>query len=149
MAEELTLAVVWPDGVKLKANDEFCSLCENAGLKVVSWLMKTITREELEDLYREIKDRSYFSEFVLRMSSGPSQCLLISGENAVEIVRDISNCEYKLLNNNGPSKSIHGSKNSEAAKRELRIFFDPDWKTEWETNLRDFIQEYDSQKAKK
>lgn len=130
---EKTFVMIKPDGVRKGLTGEIISRFERRGLVIEKLLKKTLTREEAEDLYSIHKGKNFFEELVNYVTSGPVVLMVISGPQAVSVVR-------KMLGATDPKDAlpgtirgdfaldiseniIHGSDSLESAEREISIFF--------------------------
>ncbi len=126
--------MIKPDGVKRGLIGEIISRFEKRGLKIVSLKMVKMSRDIAEKLYDEHKGKSFFEELVNYVTSGPVVCMVIEGDDVVQVIRRmIGNTDPKeappgtIRGDYALSKSenvIHASDSIEKAQREMSLFFD-------------------------
>jgi len=131
---ERTFVMIKPDGVRRGLIGEIINRFERRGLKIVALKMVKMDRKTAELLYEEHKGKSFFEDLINYVTSGPVVCMVIEGEDAVQVVRRmIGNTDPKeappgtIRGDFALSKSeniIHASDSLEKAKREMSIFFD-------------------------
>ena len=136
MAMERTYLMVKPDGVQRGLVGEIMSRFEKKGLKLVAAKLMVIPKETAEKHYAEHKDKKFFPSLISYITSGPVLAMVLEGENAVSVCRN-------MMGKTNPSESapgtirgdyamvtglniIHGSDSPESAKREISIFFKPE-----------------------
>ncbi|BDB97125.1 nucleoside-diphosphate kinase [Saccharolobus caldissimus] len=134
MSTERTFVMIKPDGVRRGLIGEIINRFERRGLKIVALKMVKMDRKTAELLYEEHKGKSFFEDLINYVTSGPVVCMVIEGEDAVQVVRRmIGNTDPKeappgtIRGDFALSKSenvIHASDSLEKAKREMSIFFD-------------------------
>lgn len=128
-----TFVMIKPDGVRRKLVGEIISRFEKRGFNIVAMKMVQMDRATAEKLYEEHKGKPFFEELINYVTSGPVVCMVIEGEDAVNVVR-------KMIGNTDPKEAppgtirgdyalskaenvIHASDSEEKAKREMSIFF--------------------------
>ena len=136
MAMEQTYLMIKPDGVQRGLCGEILSRFEKKGLKIVAMKLMVIPKETAEKHYAEHKERPFFPSLISYITSGPVLAMVLEGENAVSVCRN-------MMGKTNPSESapgtirgdyamvtglniIHGSDSPESAKREISIFFKPE-----------------------
>ena len=133
---EQTYLMIKPDGVQRGLGGEILSRFEKKGLKIVAMKLMVIPKETAENHYGEHKERPFFPSLISYITSGPVLAMVLEGENAVSVCRN-------MMGKTNPSESapgtirgdyamvtglniIHGSDSPESAKREISIFFKPE-----------------------
>jgi Nucleoside diphosphate kinase len=134
MVMQRTFVMIKPDGVKRGLIGEIISRFEKRGLKIVSLKMVKMSRDIAEKLYDEHKGKSFFEELVNYVTSGPVVCMVIEGDDVVQVIRRmIGNTDPKeappgtIRGDYALSKSenvSHASDSIEKAQREMSLFFD-------------------------
>jgi nucleoside-diphosphate kinase len=131
-----TFAMVKPDGVQRGKVGEIVARFERRGIKIVAMKMLRISRELAERHYGEHKGKPFYEPLVEFITSGPVVAMVLEGENAVQVVRD-------MMGKTDPQKSapgtiradmamsmarnvIHGSDSDASAEREIGLFFKPE-----------------------
>src|SRR6516225_5174849 len=89
MAIERTFSIIKPNAVAKNAMGEIITRFERRGLRVAAAKFTRLSREKAEGFYIEHKDRPFFSSLVHFMTSGPVLLMVLEGENAVALNREI------------------------------------------------------------
>jgi nucleoside-diphosphate kinase len=107
---------------------------EENGLTIEDMYMTEADLSVLEDHYSEHEERSFYEPLLNFMTSGPVCVLLIYGNNAIEVVREINGSTNPakarpgtiryLFGTDVQKNAVHGSENSLEAKKEIKIWFD-------------------------
>ena len=130
---EKTLVIIKPDGVKRHLVGKIIQRFEEKGLVITALKMGTLTLSLLEEHYNHLVTRPFFSELVDYMTSGPVVILILTGENAIEIVRKMVGTTNPLQAEIGSIRGqyglshtenvIHASDSTAAAQAEIQRFF--------------------------
>ena len=133
MADEETLVIVKPDGVRRGLIGEIVRRIERKGLRVAEMRMLRIDRELAERHYGEHRDKPFFGELVEFITSGEVVVSRVVGEQAVSVVRTLMGPTDPAAAPPGTIRGdfgvvitenlVHGSDAPESAKRELDLFF--------------------------
>ena len=133
---EKTLVLVKPDGVAKGLTGEIIARFERRGLTVSALKMLKLTKAKAEIHYAEHKERPFFGELVAFITSAPIVAMVISGENAVKVVRTMMGPTNPVDAAPGTVRGdfalsigqniIHGSDSPASATREIEIYFTPD-----------------------
>lgn len=83
------LVIVKPDGVRRGLIGEVIRRLEAKGLKIVKLRMIYATRACMERLYDIHKGKPFFEDLVTFMSSGPIVAMIVEGDEAVSVVRNL------------------------------------------------------------
>ena len=136
MDREKTLVLVKPDAITKKLLGRIISMYEENGLTIEDMYMTEADLSVLENHYSEHEQRSFYEPLLSFMTSGPVCVLLIYGNNAIEVVREINGSTNPakarpgtiryLFGTDVQKNAVHGSENSEEAKKEVKIWFDLD-----------------------
>ena len=136
MAMERTYLMVKPDGVQRGLVGEIMSRFEKKGLKLVAAKLMVIPKETAEKHYAEHKDKKFFPSLISYITSGPVLAMVLEGENAVQVCRNIMGKTNPQESAPGTIRGdycmvtgvniIHGSDSPESAAREIGIFFRPE-----------------------
>jgi len=97
-----TLAIVKPDGVARGLIGEVIRRIESHGLKVKAMKMAHLSKKEAEGFYAVHRERPFFGSLTSFMSEGPVVLMILSGENAIQVWRD-------LMGATDPAKSAPGT----------------------------------------
>ena len=133
MAVTRTFSIIKPDAVRRNLTGAVIGMLENAGLRVIASKRIHMTRAQAEAFYAVHAKRSFFSELVDFMISGPVVVQILEGENAVQRNRDIMGATNpaeaqpgtirKELAESLEANSVHGSDSDENAAIEMSFFF--------------------------
>ncbi len=132
---ETTLIILKPDAVQRGLMGRIVGRFEDKGLQIVGMKLMQISRTLAETHYEAHKARPFYPGLVAFMTSSPVLVMAVRGNNAISICRKMmgatfgSNAEAGTIRGDfGVSNSfnlIHGSDSTEAADRELGLFFGP------------------------
>ena len=133
MANERTLVLVKPDGVRRGISGEIVARFEQRGFKLRGARLLKISRATAQKHYGEHKERPFFGELVDFITSGPVLALALEGESAIAAVRTMMGATNPVNAAPGTIRGdfallmgeniVHGSDSKESAKRELALFF--------------------------
>ncbi len=134
MAAEQTLSLIKPDGVSRGLIGEVMGRFERAGLKIVALKMVRLTLEQARAFYDVHKERPFYDSLTQFMSSGPIVAMILEGENAIQVNRDLMGAtDYRQaapgtiradFANDIEANIVHGSDGPDTAKTEIAFFFD-------------------------
>jgi nucleoside-diphosphate kinase len=99
---EQTLAIIKPDGVTRNLIGEILRRIEAAGLRVKALKMVHLSKSQAEGFYAVHRDRPFFDSLTRFMSEGPVVLMILSGENAIRVWRD-------LMGATDPAKAAPGT----------------------------------------
>lgn len=128
-----TYVMIKPDAVARGLVGEIVARFERVGLTIERMELGTLTREQAEANYAEHAGKPFFEGLVEYITSGPLVKMVLSGPEAVPVVR-------KLMGATNPRDAapgtirgdfgltldaniVHGSDSPESAEREIAIFF--------------------------
>lgn len=133
MAEESTLLIVKPDGVRRGLVGEVLRRVEAKGLRIAEMRMMTIGRPLAEEHYAEHREKPFFAELVSFITSGPVVVARLEGERAIEVLRTLMGPTDPAAAPPGTIRGdhgliiteniVHGSDSPTSAERELKLFF--------------------------
>ncbi len=130
---ERTFVMIKPDGVKKGLVGEIIKRFEQKGLTLETLSFERLSEEKAKALYAVHKGKDFFEILVNHILSGPVVLMVLSGENAIEVVR-------KMIGATNPKEAlpgtirgdyaleitkniIHGSDSQETAEYEISLFF--------------------------
>jgi nucleoside-diphosphate kinase len=129
-----TLVLVKPDGVRRRLVGEVIRRIEAKGFDIVDMKLIRIDEELAKEHYAEHVDKSFFSELVSFITSGPVVAMLVEGTEAVAGVRQLMGATNPLEAAPGSLRGdyatvitenlVHGSDSPASAEREVKLFFD-------------------------
>jgi nucleoside-diphosphate kinase len=133
MAVEQTLSLIKPDGVKRRLIGEVIGRFEKAGLKIRALKMVRLTLAQARAFYTVHKDRHFYDSLTGFMSSGPIVAMILEGDNAIQINRDLMGAtDYRQavpgtiradFAREIEANIVHGSDSPETAQTEIAFFF--------------------------
>ena len=128
-----TFFMIKPDGVQRNLVGEIISRVEAKGFSITKIKMMTISKDLAEKHYEEHKDKSFFSDLVSFITSGPVVAMQVEGENVVVQIRNLMGATNPSESTPGSIRGdlateldknvVHGSDSDESAERELSLFF--------------------------
>ena len=130
---ERTLAIIKPDAVKKRVIGDVIQRYEAAGLNPIAMKMMHLSEAIAEGFYAVHRERPFFRELTTFMSSGPSVVLVLEGENAIQVNRQLMGATDPQKAEAGTiravhgasieANAVHGSDSSETADFEIGYFF--------------------------
>ncbi|SCY12147.1 nucleoside-diphosphate kinase [Desulfoluna spongiiphila] len=130
---EQTLSIIKPDGVKKQIIGDVIRRFENRGLSVKAMRMLQMTKEDAMGFYAVHKERPFFDSLTDFMCSGPVVVMVLEGEKAIALNREIMGATNFKEADEGTirkdfassieSNVVHGSDAPETAKTEIAYFF--------------------------
>lgn len=86
---ERTVVIVKPDGVKRGLVGEVIKRIENKNLKITRLRMIYASVECIKQLYDVHKGKPFYEDLVRFMASGPIVAMIVEGDEAVKVVRNL------------------------------------------------------------
>jgi len=133
MTTEQTLSIIKPDAVAKNVIGEIYTRFEKANLKIIKAMMVHLSKEEAEGFYAVHKERPFFNDLVIFMTSGPVMIQALEGDNAVLKNRELMGATNPKEADAGTiradfadsidANAVHGSDSLENAKIEIEYFF--------------------------
>jgi nucleoside-diphosphate kinase len=133
MTMEQTLSIIKPDAVAKNVIGEIYTRFEKANLKIIKAMMVHLSKEEAEGFYAVHKERPFFNDLVIFMTSGPVMIQALEGDNAVLKNRELMGATNPKEADVGTiradfadsidANAVHGSDSLENAKIEIEYFF--------------------------
>ncbi len=126
---ERTLALIKPHGVGMGITQEVKQRYLDAGLRIVQERLQIMEDGATCAFYKEHTGKFFFETLVTSMTSGPSLALLLEGEDAIKIVRqlngstDPTKADPGTIRHDFKSNVVHGSDSPEAVEHEAGIVF--------------------------
>lgn len=130
---ERTLVLIKPDAVRRGLIGEVVGRYERKGLTVEAMQLRTMTPDLADQHYAEHVDRPYYPPLKEFMTSGPLVAMVLSGDQAIDVVRAVNGVtdgrkaaagtirgDFSLSNR---ENLVHASDSTDSAKRELGIWF--------------------------
>jgi nucleoside-diphosphate kinase len=133
MPLEQTLSLIKPDGVARGLIGEVIGRFERAGLKIRALKMLQLSKAQALQFYAVHKERPFYDSLTTFMSSGPIVAMILEGENAVQVNRDLMGATDYRKAAPGTIRAdfakeieaniVHGSDSPESAAGEIAFFF--------------------------
>ena len=133
MALEQTLSMIKPDGVKRGLIGEVIGRFEKNGLKIKAMKMLHLSLEQARAFYAVHKERPFYDSLTGFMSSGPIVAMVLEGDNAIQVNRDLMGAtDYRQaapgtiradFAKDIEANIVHGSDAPETAQTEIAFFF--------------------------
>ena len=130
---EQTLSIIKPDAVERNLAEEIKNIFLKNKLKIKDSKKIHITKDEAADFYKVHQSKPFYNDLCAYLSSGPIITLVLEGENAVALNRELmgatnpkdakENTIRKLYGISIDKNSVHGSDSIENAKKEIEFFF--------------------------
>lgn len=130
---EKTLVLIKPDAVEKKLVGRILMMYEENGLVIEDIYKKHVDETFLAKHYEEHIGRDFYPGLVEFMSSAPVFAVLVTGKNAVEIVRQINGATNPqnaapgtvryLFGTDVRMNCVHGSATLQEAEREVALWF--------------------------
>jgi nucleoside-diphosphate kinase len=134
MALERTFSIIKPNAVQKNVMGEIMTRFEKRGLRIAAAKFTRLSKEKAEGFYIEHKERPFFGSLVSFMTSGPVLLMVLEGENAVALNREIMGATdpakaapgtlRKDFADSIEANAVHGSDSPASAEREIAYFFD-------------------------
>ncbi len=133
MAIEQTLSMIKPDGVARGLIGEVIGRFEKAGLKIRALKMLHLSKAQALQFYAVHQERPFYDSLTSFMSSGPIVAMILEGDNAVQVNRDLMGATDYRQAAAGTIRAdfakeieanlVHGSDSPENAQIEIAFFF--------------------------
>lgn len=133
MKQERTLSIIKPDGVGKNVIGEVISKFEKGGLRIVAAKMLHLTKIQAEGFYAIHRERPFFKDLVSFMISGPVMVMVLEGDNAINLNREIMGATDPKKAAQGSIRAeyattideniVHGSDSIDTANTEISFFF--------------------------
>jgi len=132
---EQTFVMIKPDGVARGLTGEVIKRLELQGLKILAMKMLMLDRRTAERLYDIHRGKPFFKKLVEFVTSGPVVTMILEGENAVSLAREMIGATDPAKAEPGTIRGdfgggvttniIHAADSPENAKKEMEIIFKP------------------------
>jgi nucleoside-diphosphate kinase len=130
---ERTLVLIKPDAVRRGLVGEILGRFERKGLTLEAMVLRTMEPELADQHYAEHVDKAFYPPLKQFMTGGPLVALVVSGDDAVAVVRAVTGAtdgrkaaagtirgDFSLSNR---ENLVHASDSPDSAKRELALWF--------------------------
>ena len=132
-SSEQTLSIIKPDAVERNLVEEIQNIFKKNNLIIKDSKKIQISKEEAAEFYRVHQSKPFYDQLCSYLSSGPIVVMILQGENAVILNREImgatnpqdakENTIRKLYGISIDRNSVHGSDSNDNAKKEIEFFF--------------------------
>ncbi len=133
MSIEQTLSMIKPDGVRRGLIGEVLGRFERAGLKIRAMKMLHLSKSQALQFYEVHQERPFYDSLTSFMSSGPIVAMILEGDNAVQVNRDLMGATDYRQAAPGTIRAdfakeieanlVHGSDSPDNAASEIAFFF--------------------------
>ncbi len=128
-----TLSIIKPDGIRKNIIGEVIKRFEQKGLRIAALKMLRISKDEAERFYIVHKGKPFYDSLTNFMSEGPILVMVVEGEHAINMVREIMGATNPKEAAPGTIRSdfasniehniVHGSDSKKSAAHEIPFFF--------------------------
>ena len=128
-----TFSIIKPDATKRNITGSINKIIEDSGLKITAQKRIQLSVSQAKKFYSIHSDKSFFNDLIEYMTSEPVVVQVLSGNNAIEIYRNImgatnpDNAKEGTIRKthalNVQENSVHGSDSKENAEKEIAFFF--------------------------
>ncbi|MGA7561594.1 MAG: nucleoside-diphosphate kinase [Desulfobaccales bacterium] len=133
MSTEKTLSLIKPDGVARGLVGEVIGRLEKRGLKIKALKLVQLSKAQALDFYQVHQERPFYQSLTTFMSSGPIVAMILEGDQAVQVYRDLMGATDYRRAAPGTIRAdfareieaniVHGSDSPESAAAEIAFFF--------------------------
>jgi nucleoside-diphosphate kinase len=133
MSIEQTLSMIKPDGVARGLIGNVIGRFEKNSLRIRAMKMLHLSLDQARAFYAVHKERPFYDSLTKFMSSGPIVAMILEGENAIQVNRDLMGAtDYRKaaastiradFAKDIEANIVHGSDAPETAKVEIAFFF--------------------------
>ena len=133
MPVEQTLSMIKPDGVARGLIGDVTGRFEKHGLKIRAMKMLHLSLDQARAFYAVHQERPFFDSLTTFMSSGPIVAMILEGENAIQLNRDLMGATDYRQADPGTIRAdfareieaniVHGSDAPDSARVEIAFFF--------------------------
>jgi len=130
---EKTFSIIKPDATKRNITGLINKIIEENGLRIIAQKRIKLSIDQAKDFYQIHSEKSFFNNLIEYMTSEPVVVQVLSGNNAIEIYRNIMGATNpdnakegtirKIHALNVQENSVHGSDSKENAEKEIAFFF--------------------------
>ena len=130
---EKSLVLVKPDGVRRGLVGQILSRFEAKGFTIEAMKLQTVDKQLADQHYAEHVEKGWYPELREFITSGPLVALILSGDEAITVIRSIVGAtdgrkaapgtvrgDFSLSNQ---ENLIHASDSAESAAREIALWF--------------------------
>jgi len=136
MQNERTFVMIKPDGVQRGFIGEIINRFEKKGLKLIALKLVSVSKELAEKHYGVHKGKPFFKPTVKYITSSPVVAMILEGNNAISLVRNIMGKTDPKDAAMGTIRGdygqfigrniVHGSDGPDTAEFEINLWFKPE-----------------------
>jgi nucleoside-diphosphate kinase len=148
---ERTLIILKPDAVQRGLVGEILGRLERRGLKIVGLKLQQVTTELAAEHYAEHVGKPFYAGLLEYITSSPVVVVAFEGKNAAAVSRSSIGATNPANAAPGTNRAdlaiemgrnlIHGSADSEAAAREVGLWFTPEELISWPRDTDRWLSE--------
>ncbi|CAL8143215.1 unnamed protein product [Orchesella dallaii] len=148
---ERSFIMIKPDGVQRGLVGEVVKRFEQKGFHLVGMKFAEARKDLLEEHYKDLAEKPFFSGLVEYMGSGPVLAMVWEGLNVVKTGRQMLGATNPADSLPGTIRGdfsiqvgrniIHGSDSVESAEREINLWFKESELISWKSSGREWIYE--------
>jgi nucleoside-diphosphate kinase len=130
---EQTLVLIKPDAVRRGLVGEILGRFERKGLAVDALVLRTMSAALADQHYAEHVEKAFYPPLKAFMTSGPLVAAILSGDEAIEVVRAMigvtdgrkaaAGTVRGDLSLSNRENLVHASDSADSAKREIALWF--------------------------
>lgn len=113
MSGNITLTMIKPDAVESNNIGNITQMISDAGFNIKAMKLTRLSKKQAQEFYAVHKERSFYSELVEYMTSGPIVAAILEKENAVSDFR-------KLIGSTDPNDADDGTIRKKYAESKAR-----------------------------
>lgn len=142
---EKTFVMIKPNAVQRNLIGEIVKRIEQKGFMINALKFIKVSKEQAQKHYAVHKERPFFNELVTSITSNPVVVMVVSGNNAIEIMRFLAGATKPTeslpgtirgdFSNDIGMNVVHTSDSVENAKYEMGIYFKDDEILEYDKTL--------------
>jgi nucleoside-diphosphate kinase len=128
-----SLVLIKPDAIQRALAGQIISRLERKGLKIIAMKILHMDKDLAQRHYAIHKGKPFFDDLVSFITSSPLIAVVLQGENAVQIIRQMMGETDPAKASSGTIRGdfgidigrnlVHGSDSPENARREIDLFF--------------------------
>ncbi len=128
-----SFVLIKPDAVRRGLVGAVISRFESKGLTIAALELRQVDGELADQHYAEHVDKAFYPPLRAFVTSGPSVALIVTGDEAVDVVRTINGAtdgrkaapgtirgDFSVSNR---ENLVHGSDSADSAEREIALWF--------------------------
>jgi nucleoside-diphosphate kinase len=133
LRDDITLAIIKPKVLMDNKVGHLIKMVEDAGFRIKALKLTDLTYELAQEFYKVHKQRPFYHELCVKMSSGSVMPMVLEKEDAVPAFRKLIGATNpaeaaggtirKLLGESIDDNAVHGSDSVENAMLECKFFF--------------------------